>query len=297
MNAFFQAALFFACAGLACAQVDQLSDDKQELNLGVQAFHAANYEEAIQHFERAAQLDPASKVAHLYLATAYAQQYVPGVEQPENVANATKAIAEYAQVLRADPVNIIAVKGTAFLNLQMKKFEEARENYKRAIELDSSDPENFYCAGVVDWSMAYRDIAEVKAKLEPASQTSDDTDEDREDDDSETETPKSNSDPEYALIFSPLCANLRTHHLPEIEEGMTLLNRAVDLRKEYDDALVYLNLLFRLRADLECGDRTAHDADIIKANELSDRAMAVRKKKVNDAAQQQQERASSPPHK
>lgn len=294
MKVFVLAVFSLLSAGSACAQVDQPSAAKQELNLGVQAYRAANYEEAIQHFERAAKLDPTMNLAHLYLATAYAQQYVPGVETPENVANAKKAIEEYDQTLRFDPGNVVAVKGTAYLNFQMKKFDEARASYKRAIELDPSDAENFYSLGVIDWSMAYRDMAEVTEKLNRSPISDADDDDDESDDDSAMETPKSNNDPEYTVIFSPLCANLRTEQLPRIEDGMAMLNRAVELRKEYDDALVYLNLVFRLRADLQCGDRAAHDADITKANELTDRAMAFRKKKVADDAKQQAP-ANSPP--
>src|SRR5579859_932326 len=232
MKVFVLAVFSLLSAGSACAQVDQPSAAKQELNLGVQAYRAANYEEALQHFERAAKLDPTMNLAHLYLATAYAQHYVPGVETPDNVANAKKAIEEYDQTLRFDPGNVVAVKGTAYLNMQMKKFEEARAGYKQAMELDPADPENFYSAGVVDWSMAYRNIAPVKAGLEHSSKPSDADDEDNADDDSATNTTKSNNDPEYALIFSPLCANLRTQDLPEIEDGMAALTRAIDLRKD-----------------------------------------------------------------
>jgi Tfp pilus assembly protein PilF len=47
-----------------------------ELNLGVQAFKEARYEEATQHFEKAVALAPENAVAHLYLATTFAQQYI-----------------------------------------------------------------------------------------------------------------------------------------------------------------------------------------------------------------------------
>ena len=85
-------AIVLAMAGAVAAQ--QL-DARQELNQGVRAYKAADYEGAIEHFKNAVRLDPSLKVAKLYLATAYMQQYVPGVETPENNANATQAIEQY----------------------------------------------------------------------------------------------------------------------------------------------------------------------------------------------------------
>ncbi|HVG92710.1 MAG TPA: hypothetical protein VNB54_14545, partial [Alphaproteobacteria bacterium] len=45
-----------------------------------------------------------------------------------------------------------------------------------------------------------------------------------------------------------------------------------------------LNLLYRLRADVDCGNKEAHAADLKKANEWFDMAMAARKKKADAAA-------------
>ena len=59
-----------------------------------------------------------------------------------------------------------------------------------------------------------------------------------------------------------------------------MLARAMELRKDYDDAMAYTNLLFRLRADLECDDAVAHKADITKANQWADEAMAARKRRA-----------------
>ena len=54
----------------------QSSDD--ELKLGVAAYKNSQYEEAIQHFQKATELDPANVNPHLYLATSYVSQYIPG---------------------------------------------------------------------------------------------------------------------------------------------------------------------------------------------------------------------------
>ena len=56
----------------------------EELNLGVQAYKQSRFEEAIQHFEKCVALAPENTNGHLYLATAYAVQYIPGADTAEN---------------------------------------------------------------------------------------------------------------------------------------------------------------------------------------------------------------------
>jgi tetratricopeptide (TPR) repeat protein len=248
------ASLLSACA----AQDDSKAAARTELNAGVQAFRQANYEEAAGHFEQAVALDPEFVTAHLYLATAYAQTFVPGVDTPENVVWATKALNEYREVLQLKPSDVTSLKGIAYLEFQLKNFDQAKESYQKAIAADSNDPELFYSVGVMDWSMAYRAIAAEKARLSAKAQDS--------------------------LFLSAGCADARTAALANVNDGLAMLTKAVSLREDYDDAMVYLNLLYRLRADLDCGNKEAHAADLKKANEWTDMAMAARKKKADAAA-------------
>jgi tetratricopeptide (TPR) repeat protein len=88
---------------------------RDQLNKGVQAFKNNKFEQAIDHFQQAVTLDPSLINARLYLATAYAQQYVGGVDTPENIRMAEQAIEQYKLVLQADPKNINSVKGIAYL--------------------------------------------------------------------------------------------------------------------------------------------------------------------------------------
>ncbi len=242
----------------SAAQDDPEAAARTALNAGVQAFKQANYEEAVSQFERAVALQPENVTAHLYLATAYAQTFVPGVDTPENVVWATKALNEYREVLQLKPSDIISLKGIAYLELQLKNFGQAKESYQKAIAADPSDPELFYSVGVMDWIMAYRAIMAEKAKLSAKAQDS--------------------------LYLSAGCADARAATMANVNDGMAMLTKAVALREDYDDAMTYLNLLYRLRADLDCGNKEAHAADLKKANEWTDMAMAARKKKADAAA-------------
>ena len=87
------------------------------------AFFAAN--------EQAVDLDPTLLNARLYLATAYAQQYIPGADTPDNNKFAEQAIDQYKAVLERDPKNANSVKGIAYLDLQMKQFDKAKEFYRK----------------------------------------------------------------------------------------------------------------------------------------------------------------------
>ena len=68
---------------------------RDQLNKGVQSYKNAKYEEAINHFQQAVTLDPGLLNARLYLATAFAQQYIPGADAPDNNKMAEQAIDQY----------------------------------------------------------------------------------------------------------------------------------------------------------------------------------------------------------
>lgn len=156
---------------LSCLSYAQAPDANSELNAGVQSYKNARYEEAIDHFKRATELDPTLLNARVYLATAYAMQYVPGADTEDNLHVAALAIEQYKKVLEADPQNVNSVKGIAYLNLNMKKFEEAKKWYNKASEIDPNDPEAFYSAGVIDWTQRIKHAWTFSQSLKSIRQT------------------------------------------------------------------------------------------------------------------------------
>ena len=231
---------------------------RDQLNKGVASYKDAKYDQAIEHFRKAVELDNGLKNAKLYLATAYAQQYIPGVDSPENIQNANSAIDQYKAVLDQDPKNVNSVKGIAYLYLQMKKFEDAKSYYHKAIDLDSSDPEAYYSVGVIDWTQAYQPRMEARATL--------------------------GLKPDEPLKDKKVCSDLRDAQGAVIEDGMDNLNKALQIRPDYDDAMAYLNLLYRERADRECDQPDQRAADTKTADEWSDKVLAARKIKAEKAA-------------
>ena len=232
---------------------------RDQLNKGVQSFKNAKYEAAIDHFNQAVALDPKLLNARLYLATAYAQQYIPGAETPENNRMGQQAIDEYKKVLQMDPKNINSVKGIASLYFNMKKFDQAKEYHEKAKQLDPNDPEEYYSIAVIDWTQSYTPRQEERAKL--------------------------GLKPEEPLKDKKVCESLRERNQPKVDEGIQNLNKALQLRPDYDDAMAYMNLLYREKADLECGNPEAHMADLKIADDWVDKTMATKKAKAEKLAQ------------
>ena len=231
---------------------------RDQLNKGVQAYKNAKFEEAIERFKNAVALDPNLINARLYLATAYAQQYIPGADTPDNNRLAEQAIDEFKKVLEKDPKNVNSVKGIAALYFQMKKFEQAKEYHNKAKQLDPNDPETYYSIGVIDWTECYAPRMEERAKL--------------------------GLKPDEPLKDKKVCAALKEKNWDHIQEGIDNLNKALQLRPDYDDAMAYMNLLYREKADVECEDPDQRKADLSTADEWVAKTMATKKAKAEKAA-------------
>jgi tetratricopeptide (TPR) repeat protein len=145
-----------ALSATGCAKLQA----RDNLNKGVRAFREAHYENAVKFFQQAVQLDPELTTAEIYLATAYAQQYVPGGRGEDNDKNAQMAIQTFEKVLQRDPNNINAVAGLAsiYYNLGQNdtaQIQKSREYYMKYAQLDSMNPVPFYTIAVLDWLVVY----------------------------------------------------------------------------------------------------------------------------------------------
>src|ERR1700739_363570 len=166
ISRFVSIASLLVCLAIAgVAQDEAKAAARNEVDEGVQAFRQAHYEDAMAHFEQAVANDPDLVVARMYLAATYLQVFEPGVDTPDNVIWATKALDQYSEVLRSNPNDVESLKAVAYLKLQLNNFDAARQAYAKAVALEPNDPELLYAAGVANWSMASREITAEKAKL------------------------------------------------------------------------------------------------------------------------------------
>jgi tetratricopeptide (TPR) repeat protein len=240
---------------------------RDQLNKGVEAYKNSHYEQAIDHFQQAVQLDPKLINARMYLATAFVSQYVPGIDSPDNLRTAQQAIDEYTKVIDANPSRdqkVNAAKGIAYLYLNEKKWDDAKKYYRMAGDLDPNDPEPYYSVGVIDWTACYQPRMEERAKLGLKPE--------------EHLNPK-NKDQKKA------CDELREKNAASIQEGIDSLNKAIQLRPDYDDAMAYMNLIYREKADVECDDLAGREADLKTADDWVDKTLAAKKSKAEKEAQ------------
>ena len=73
---------------------------------------------------------------------------------------------------------------------------------------------------------------------------------------------------------------LREKNTAVIEDGIAMLQKALQLRPDYDDAMAYLNLMYRERATCSAMMPAARAADMKTADEWVDKTMATKKAKA-----------------
>lgn len=239
---------------------------RDQLNKGVASFRAAQFQQAIKHFQNAIELDPTLLNARLYLATAYFQLYVPGGESEDNVKVGNQAIQAYEDVLKQDPGNTDAIASIAQIYYNMKEFEKAKEFQRRRIQAEPNNPEPYYWIGVIDWAMCYPKRMQVRKDLNIANPV----------------------DPKKPGVLPPLPEKARTEladeNGPLIEDGIEALQKALEIRPNDADAMTYLNLMYREKADLEKSSQD-RDADLDKADELVQKALGIKKAEQAKAAE------------
>ena len=226
------------------------------ITAGAQAFRAGRYADAAASFRKAIELDPNNQRAHLDLGTAYAAQIVPSLDTPANISAATLALTEFDLALKIHPDDLVAIRQAAAVYRNINDLDKSKALEKRLIAIDPADYEAIYAIGVIDWRLAEANAVKILAaegltddgqgntKLSPAS-----------------------------------CGTLRTANLDLVDDALANLTRAVDLKPDYADAMSYLNLILRRRADLHCGEDPA-----FVSNDL--RLAAEWSKKANETRQQ-----------
>jgi tetratricopeptide (TPR) repeat protein len=227
---------------------------RDQLNKGVDAYKSGKYEEAIGHFQKATELDPTLPMAKTYLATALSQNIVPGLDTPENMKTAEQAISIFQEVLSKDPNDVNSLKQIAGIYFNIKKLDDARTFQKKVLAVDPKDPEAAYTIGVIDWTEAHENV--LKA-LVPAGIN--------DDGEGNIKAPKKVMD------------QIKEENASLIEEALQYLNQAVANRANYDDAMAYLNLVYRRKADVDFGNGGAVKEDLSQAEEWRTKAMGTRK--------------------
>ena len=165
-----------------------------------------------------------------------ADQYIQGDPSEENVRFRDQAIAEYMTELKKDPRDLGAIDGLGAILFQMalqpfdaRKAEESKGYFQKHIQLKPQDPEAYDWVGAIDWILASRANADLHRTYNVAYDGN----------------PIKNNGAiptsvrtEYAVKYGAI-----------VDEGISNLQKAIAIDAGYRDAIAYLGLLYRIKAD------------------------------------------------
>ena len=260
-----------AILSLGCEKQINFFKARNELNKGVRSFAAADYAGAAERFEAALELDPTLADAKTYGSYAYMMQFIPGGTSPENMAMANKAISGFSEVLAEKPDDKLATTLLASLYFNMNEFEKAEEWHRKRIkiledeaaadpeiEIDPAAAESYYTIGVIKWTESYEPRLAARANLGM-----------------KPEDPGPITDEEIRQELAQTA-------VPDIEEGLNALNRALEINPDYADAMAYLNLLNRERADF-ADTQEDYESFLAKADDWVQKTLATKKRLAEES--------------
>jgi len=248
---------------------------RDHLNKGIASYRGAKYADAVEHFKAAMELDPNWSTPQVYLATSYMSQWIPGAESPENLEFASKAKAEFLKVLERDPKEETALGYLAMLSFNQAttgqmtpeqkeaKLNESAEWHRKRNEV-KPNKEAYYSLAVIDYQKWSPVWLQARASLKMRS-----------------------GDP-GPLKDKKIREDLKARFEPILDDGIQNLQKALEIDPDYVDAMSYINILIRQKADLlESTDE--YKTQIVTADNWLDKAMNTRKilaEKANKKAAQ-----------
>ncbi|HMG86303.1 MAG TPA: hypothetical protein VK574_11180 [Terracidiphilus sp.] len=243
-----------ALSGVAlCAQSSTTTApfDNEE-RLGLEAVANNRYEEATEHFQRAVQMEPSKAQALLYLAFAQSESVVPGVQSPDNLKAAQAAVETLNGVLALEPNDGFALSALSSVYLNFGQSEKAKEIELRILAAEPRDFDADYQVGAIDWFIAFRNASERLKQVHLSVGGG------------------------YPRAGLATCKSIATVNDPLLSEAVEHLDRAHAADPKDSDSLSYLSLVYQLRAGTHCTDRSARAADLAKARDTIDKAIAIR---------------------
>jgi tetratricopeptide (TPR) repeat protein len=238
---------------------------RDDLNKGVNAYRNAKYSDAVSFFQEAIELDPENANARTYLAIAYMMQWIPGAQSAENMEFAAKAREEFNKVLQANPQETTALASLASLSYneaqslpleeKMAKLDEAAKYNEQLIAADPNNARDaYYSLGVISQNKFYPALmtARINASMK--------------------------ADEPGPLKDKKAREELKAKYDDMLQKGIDNLQKSLDIDKEYDDAMAYMNLLVRERADL-ADDKDEYNKQIEVADNWLQKALDTKKAK------------------
>ncbi len=259
---------------------------RRMLQEGNALFKEGRYAEAVERFTQAEALVPNLPVLWLNKGYTCRQIVIPGSKAPESRKAADCAIAAFKRLAQLDPGDDRAdalltqtlfdaedydVLSAMFLERHRKaptevgaiytlqriysswgKLDEALEWYEKAAEVKPNDPEAQYAIGVFVWNQLFK-------KGGGAAMTTFDP------------RPKPAPEPP-AAGYGDIVAQRRVD-LADL--GIKHLQRAIEMRPKYTDAMTYLNLLYRQKSFAYFSEPDIWQQNVDQANEWQKKTLEI----------------------
>jgi len=257
---------------------------KQEIKKGNEFLKAAQYQSALAAYDEALRLDPGETKLHKHIGISYMGMYQPGSKHPKDLEFAQKAIDNLKQYAAAYPEDTKSLEYLVSMYLNTERYDDAIAFYQDVLlKRDPKDVKAMQSLARLYFKKGDFDngVAWLKKQL----------------------VIEGNNPEVYYLIG--VQAWDRSYNFPDldpalrakaVEDGLQALNKAVELKPDYFEAVSYINLLYREKAKMET-DPVKKQEYTDTANKYLQEALAMRKAAQEKAKAEAAQATGSEPQK
>jgi tetratricopeptide (TPR) repeat protein len=294
-----------AAGMVGCSQYGKLQAKRAFKDANV-LYQQQEFKKAAALYEEAIANDPTLSVAYFYLANSYDNLFKPSRKgEPENDAYLTKAVEYYKLAGEKETDKTLRTRSFQFLIAAYgpdKLNDPAQQEpiVNRMIQLDPQDPDNYFALAKIredagDYPKAEEVLLQAKQarpndpqvylQLAGFYNRQEEFEKTIEALTQRAAIEPNNPEAYYTISTYYWDKAYRDFRLKEPEKkafvlkGIEQVDKALQLKPDYMEALTYKNLLLRLQANLE-KDQAKQSALLKEADKLRDQALALQKKQA-----------------
>ena len=251
------AALTLALSSLGCTKIRA----RMEIKAANEAYQKEDYSAALPHYKLAREIDPSFPDLDRMVGYSEIGLYVPDDKSPKNEKHADAAIVELNNYLKKRPDDRIARDALINMYLNANRTSQAIDYFRNYLQNHPADLEAVKAIATLyakqgDFNESlnwYHKITLIDAK-----------------------------NPEAFYIYGVVCYEKVAKNPPAdpvqkldiINQGKAALERAIEMKADYAEAMAYLNLLWRQQALMEA-DPLKAQADIAQADAIRNKALQI----------------------
>lgn len=264
------------CAALIILSLSSLACQKIEARIAIrdanQAYEREDYATALKGYIRARKTDPSFPDLDRLIGYSQIGLYVPDDKSPANEQRADAAIAELSRYLKKRPDDRIARDALINTYLNANRTSQAIDYFRGYLQEHPGDLE------------AVKSVATLYAKQGNFNESLNWY---------EKITLLDSKNPESYYIYGVVCYEKVAKNPPAdpneklsiITKGQGALQKAIQMKADYFEAMAYMNLLYRQQAIVET-DPAKQQQLIAEADRIRNQAIEIIKKKKAEAQAQ-----------